>query len=101
VRPRAIVISRDIPEQKALDRVFGFCVANDVSQRDLQPRNGDQWPKGKSIDEAVPLGPRITTPEEIRSSTRWRSPDHRRAVLWDDAARWDVVLTERKLVFFD
>ncbi|MFC3897462.1 fumarylacetoacetate hydrolase family protein [Lentzea rhizosphaerae] len=64
----AVVIGRDgrsIPEEKALDHVFGFLVANDVSQRDLQRAHGGQWLKGKSIDATMPLGPWITTPDEV------------------------------------
>ncbi len=64
----ALVIGRtgrSIPEEKALDHVAGYLVANDVSQRDLQRAHGGQWLKGKSIDRTMPLGPWITTPDEI------------------------------------
>ncbi|MDX6738769.1 fumarylacetoacetate hydrolase family protein [Actinocorallia sp. A-T 12471] len=64
----AIVIGktgRSIPEDKALDHVGGYLIANDVSQRDLQRAHGGQWLKGKSIDATMPLGPWITTPDEI------------------------------------
>lgn len=56
---------RSIPEEKAWQHVFGFCVANDVSQRDLQRAHGGQWLKGKSIDGTMPLGPWITTVDEV------------------------------------
>ena len=68
----ALVIGRDgrsIPEEKALDHVFGYLVANDVSQRDLQRAHGGQWLKGKSIDATMPLGPWLTTPDEIDDLT--------------------------------
>ncbi|MBI0380943.1 fumarylacetoacetate hydrolase family protein, partial [Streptomyces albiflaviniger] len=64
----ALVIGRDgrsIPEEKALDHVVGYLVANDVSQRDLQRAHGGQWLKGKSIDATMPLGPWLTTADEI------------------------------------
>jgi 2-keto-4-pentenoate hydratase/2-oxohepta-3-ene-1,7-dioic acid hydratase in catechol pathway len=64
----ALVIGRDgrsIAEEDALDHVFGFLVANDVSQRDLQRAHGGQWLKGKSIDRTMPLGPWITTRDEV------------------------------------
>jgi 2-keto-4-pentenoate hydratase/2-oxohepta-3-ene-1,7-dioic acid hydratase in catechol pathway len=64
----AMVIGRDgrsIPEEKALDHVFGFLVANDVSQRDLQRAHGGQWLKGKSLDATMPLGPWITTADAV------------------------------------
>jgi 2-keto-4-pentenoate hydratase/2-oxohepta-3-ene-1,7-dioic acid hydratase in catechol pathway len=64
----ALVIGRDgrsIPEERALQHVFGYCVANDVSQRDLQRAHGGQWLKGKSIDGTMPLGPWLTTADEV------------------------------------
>ncbi len=64
----ALVIGRDgrsIREEDAWGHIFGFCVANDVSQRDLQRAHGGQWLKGKSIDGTMPLGPWITTLDEI------------------------------------
>lgn len=64
----AIIIGKDgrsIPEGQARDHIFGYCVANDVSQRDLQRQHGGQWLKGKSIDQTMPLGPWITTADEI------------------------------------
>jgi 2-keto-4-pentenoate hydratase/2-oxohepta-3-ene-1,7-dioic acid hydratase in catechol pathway len=56
---------RSIPASRAMDHVFGFCLANDVSARDLQRRHGGQWMKGKSIDGTMPLGPYIVTCDEI------------------------------------
>lgn len=67
----AIVIGRtgrSITEQVAPEHIFGYCVANDISQRDLQRRHGGQWLKGKSIDGTMPLGPWITTPEDVPSA---------------------------------
>lgn len=64
----ALVIGRDgrsIPEERALDHVFGYLIANDVSQRDLQRAHGGQWLKGKSLDATMPLGPWITTADDI------------------------------------
>lgn len=64
----AIVIGksgRSIPRARAHEHIFGFCLANDVSQRDLQRRHGGQWLKGKSIDGTMPLGPFVVTPDEV------------------------------------
>ncbi|MGC7100634.1 fumarylacetoacetate hydrolase family protein [Amycolatopsis lurida] len=64
----AIVIGREgrsIREEDAWDHVFGFLLANDVSQRDMQRAYGGQWLKGKSVDQTMPLGPWITTLDEI------------------------------------
>lgn len=55
---------RDVAAEAALDYVFGYTVANDVSARDLQFADG-QWVRGKSLDTFCPLGPAIVTAEEI------------------------------------
>lgn len=56
---------RSIPKDRALEHVFGYCLANDVSQRDLQRRHGGQWLKGKSIDGTMPLGPWIVPRDQV------------------------------------
>lgn len=64
----AIIIGkpgRDIREEDALNHVFGYCVANDISARDLQRAHGGQWFKGKSLDGTCPLGPWVLTADEL------------------------------------
>lgn len=56
---------RSIPREHAMEHVFGYCLANDVSQRDLQRRHGGQWLKGKSIDGTMPLGPWLTLRDDV------------------------------------
>jgi 2-keto-4-pentenoate hydratase/2-oxohepta-3-ene-1,7-dioic acid hydratase in catechol pathway len=56
---------RSVAKSDALDYVFGYFLANDISARDLQRRHGGQWLKGKSIDGTLPIGPWIVTPEEF------------------------------------
>lgn len=56
---------RSVSEAEALDYVFGYCLCNDISQRDLQRRHGGQWLKGKSIDNTMPLGPYLVTGDEL------------------------------------
>lgn len=56
---------RSIPERKAMNHVWGFTLANDITQRDLQRAHGGQWLKGKSIDKTMPIGPWIVTRDEI------------------------------------
>lgn len=57
--------ARSIPRDRAMEHVFGYCLANDVSQRDLQRRHGGQWLKGKSIDGTMPLGPWIVPRNDV------------------------------------
>ena len=63
----AVVIGRRakrVSEADALDYVFGYTLINDVSARDLQFGDG-QWTRGKGLDTFAPLGPFITTRDEI------------------------------------
>jgi 2-keto-4-pentenoate hydratase/2-oxohepta-3-ene-1,7-dioic acid hydratase in catechol pathway len=55
---------RNVSEETALDHVFGYTIANDVSARDLQFGDG-QWTRGKSLDTFCPLGPTIVSANEI------------------------------------
>jgi ureidoglycolate lyase len=43
----------------------GYCMVNDVSERDWQLRWGGQWGKGKSFDSFMPVGPWLVTPEDL------------------------------------
>src|SRR5262252_2790696 len=56
--------ARRVDEAQAFDYVFGYSLINDVSARDLQFGDG-QWTRGKSLDTFAPLGPFITTRDEI------------------------------------
>ena len=63
----AVVIGRKaarVSEAEALNYVFGYTMIDDVSARDLQFGDG-QWTRGKSLDTFAPLGPFITTRDEI------------------------------------
>ena len=64
----AIVIGKPgayIDEADALDHVAGYCVVNDVSERDFQLNRAGTWDKGKGCDTFGPTGPWLVTPEEI------------------------------------
>lgn len=53
---------KNIPEEKGMEHVFGFCVINDTSARDIQQKkHGGQWFKGKGLDGHAPMGPWIVT----------------------------------------
>jgi len=69
--------ARRVSETLALDYVAGFCLANDVSERELQlERGGGQWFAGKSLDTFCPIGPWLVTKDEI--------PDPHGLDLWLD-----------------
>lgn len=69
--------TRDVPVESALDRVLGYCCANDVSARWWQKKgSGGQFCRGKSFDTFCPLGPvvvpaeKIPDPQSLRLTTR-------------------------------
>ena len=54
-----------VSEADALNHVAGYCVCNDVSERNFQIERGGTWTKGKSHDTFGPLGPFLATKDEI------------------------------------
>ncbi|MEM8740788.1 MAG: fumarylacetoacetate hydrolase family protein [Pseudomonadota bacterium] len=54
-----------VSEAEAMAHVAGFCVINDVSERDFQMKRVGQWTKGKSCDTFGPTGPWLVTPDAI------------------------------------
>ncbi|MGN5477458.1 ureidoglycolate lyase [Cupriavidus basilensis] len=63
-----------IEEAAALDYVAGYCVVNDVSEREWQIERGGQWDKGKGFDTFGPIGPWLVTRDEV--------PDPQALDLW-------------------
>ena len=64
----AVIIGRPakyVTEDRALDHVAGYCVANDLSERAFQLEGTGQWVKGKSADTFGPIGPWLVTRDEI------------------------------------
>ena len=58
--------ARDVSKEEALDFVYGYTAAHDVSARDWQlRRNGGQWLLGKAMESFAPIGPALVTKEEI------------------------------------
>ena len=55
---------KDISYEDALDYVYGYTVANDITARDMQKRT-IQWLQGKTLDKSLPLGPVLVTKDEI------------------------------------
>jgi len=57
--------AKRIEVKDAQDYIFGYCICNDISERDWQKDKGGQWVKGKSGDTFGPLGPYLVTKDEI------------------------------------
>ena len=64
-----IVIGKDaknISEQDSSNYILGYCLVNDISEREWQIEKMGQWVKGKSHDTFGPIGPYLVTPDEIK-----------------------------------
>ena len=71
----AVVIGKRasyVEEAEAMDYVAGYCLHNDVSEREFQLERGGQWVKGKSCDTFAPLGPWLATKDEIKDVNNLR-----------------------------
>lgn len=66
--------ARSVSEKQALEHVAGYCIVNDVSEREFQLERGSQWDKGKGCDTFGPVGPWLVTRDEV--------PNPQRLELW-------------------
>jgi 2-keto-4-pentenoate hydratase/2-oxohepta-3-ene-1,7-dioic acid hydratase in catechol pathway len=57
--------ARYLTQDKAMDAVVGYCIANDVSEREFQIERSGQWTKGKGCETFGPIGPWLVTKDEI------------------------------------
>ena len=57
--------AKRVLEKDAQEYIFGYCICNDISEREWQKEKGGQWVKGKSGDTFGPLGPYLVTKDEI------------------------------------
>jgi len=69
-------LTRHVSQSDARKHVAGYCVVNDVSEREFQIERGGQWTKGKSADTFCPTGPWLVTADEI--------PDPGKLALWTE-----------------
>jgi 2-keto-4-pentenoate hydratase/2-oxohepta-3-ene-1,7-dioic acid hydratase in catechol pathway len=99
----AIVIGRDalyVSEEAALDYVAGYCVCNDVSERESQLEHGGQWVKGKMFPTFGPLGPWLVTKDEIADIQElklWLELNGKKV---QDSSTNDMIFPIRKLVSY-
>jgi len=68
--------ARYVSKKDALSHVAGYCVVNDVSEREYQLERGPQWDKGKGCDTFGPIGPWLVTADEV--------PNVQRLAMWLD-----------------
>jgi 2-keto-4-pentenoate hydratase/2-oxohepta-3-ene-1,7-dioic acid hydratase in catechol pathway len=100
----AIVIGKDakkVSREQAMEYVLGYCVANDVSARDWQrelARSGTQWCRAKSFDGFCPLGPWITTRDEVPNPNKLRVRSILNGQTMQDSSTSDMIFDVPALI---
>ncbi|HEY1608342.1 MAG TPA: ureidoglycolate lyase [Paraburkholderia sp.] len=92
--------TKNVSEAQALDHVAGYCVINDVSEREWQIERGGQWDKGKGFDTFGPTGPWLVTRDEVRDPQNldlWLEVDGRR---FQNGNTRTMIFTVAKLVSY-
>ena len=92
--------ARYVPESHAMEHVAGYCVCNDVSEREYQIERGGTWDKGKGCDTFGPTGPWVVTADAV--------PDPQQLHLWtevdgvrmQDGSTATMIFGVRKLVSY-
>jgi ureidoglycolate lyase len=89
-----------VTEDAAMDHVAGYCVVNDVSEREFQSERGGTWDKGKGCDTFGPTGPWVVTKDEIadpQNLAMWLDVDGQRMQTGSTAT---MIFGIRKLVSY-
>ncbi|GGE15792.1 ureidoglycolate lyase [Aureimonas endophytica] len=91
---------RYISEDEAMEHVAGYCVVNDVSEREFQIERGGQWDKGKGCDTFGPTGPWLVTADEVadpQDLKLWLEVDGKR---YQDGSTKTMIFTVRQIVSY-
>lgn len=88
-----------VAEDNALDHVFGYCTANDISVRDLQTRTS-QWLLGKTPDKFFPIGPYLVTADEVGDPQKLRVTCTVNGETRQDSNTADMIFNVRQLVSY-
>ena len=92
--------ARYVPESQAMDHVAGYCVCNDVSEREYQLERGGTWDKGKGCDSFGPTGPWMVTADAVADPQKlhlWTEVD---GVRMQDGSTATMIFGVRKLVSY-
>ncbi len=94
-------VCKDVSCEKALEYVWGYMAANDISARVWQKdKGGGQWVRGKSFDGFAPMGPALTTAEEIADPNALRIRTELNGQTMQDSNTRDMIFDVRTLISF-
>lgn len=89
-----------VSKDEALEYVAGYCVINDLSEREYQLERGGQWDKGKGCDTFGPIGPYLVTRDEIldpQNLRLWLEVDEQR---YQDSSTADMIFGVAEIVAY-
>jgi ureidoglycolate lyase len=89
-----------ISQDQALDYVAGYCVINDLSEREYQLERGGQWDKGKGCDTFGPIGPYLVTRDEImdvQNLRLWLEVDGHK---YQDSSTKDMIFSVAEIIAY-
>ena len=89
----------DVSEDAALDYVYGYCTANDLSVRDLQNRTS-QWLLGKTPDKFFPIGPTLVSADEVEDPQRLQVSTKVNGEVRQNENTNDMIFNVRQLVSY-
>ncbi|WP_028221241.1 ureidoglycolate lyase [Paraburkholderia oxyphila] len=92
--------AKNVSEADALNYVAGYCIVNDVSEREWQIERGGQWDKGKGFDTFGPTGPWLVTRDEVsdpQNLSMWLEVDGHR---YQNGSTRTMIFTVAKLVSY-
>jgi 2,4-diketo-3-deoxy-L-fuconate hydrolase len=92
--------ARYVTQEEALAHVAGYCVVNDVSEREFQLERGGTWDKGKGCDTFGPTGPWLVTADEVadpQALRLWLEVDGNR---YQDSSTADMIFPVAELVSY-
>ncbi len=91
--------TRNVSESEALDYVAGYCTANDISVRDLQSRTS-QWLLGKTLDNFLPIGPYLVTPDQAGDPQNMRARTWVNGELRQDSNTGDMIFGVAEIISY-
>ena len=89
-----------VPEENAMEYVAGYCLHNDVSEREFQLERGGTWDKGKGCDTFAPIGPWLVTKDEIADVNNLRLWLKVNDTLMQDGNTDDLIFSIPQLVSY-
>lgn len=99
----AVIIGRrckNVPEENALETIYGYTCLNDVSQRNLQTSDKSGWFRGKSLDTFAPIGPAVTLAEDMPDAQNLRIQCRRNGTTVQDSNTRHMIFSIPEIIAF-